>query len=97
MGFSVGSLRRESAEPNVSGFVWFDLSGFEQLSWDLNRFCGFGYESSDLVGFERICLDLTELGWISAELTVQIWVHFYEIWLDLGGCNRFEWILGGLG
>ena len=37
-------------------------------------------------------MDLNELGWISAGLTVQIWVHFYEIWLDLGGCNRFEWI-----
>ena len=73
------------------------MVGFGQLSWDLDRFCGFG--SSDLVGFERICLDLTELGWISAELAVQIWVHFYEIWLDLCGCNRFEWIwvdLGGL-
>ena len=44
-------------------------------------------------------MDLNELGWISAELTVQIWVHFYEIWLALGGCSRFEWIwvdLGGL-
>ena len=52
-----------------------------------------------MVGCERICLDLNELGWISAWLTVEIWVHFYEIWLDLGGCNRFEWIwvdLGGL-
>ena len=42
---------------------------------------------------------LNELGWISAELTVQIRLHFYKIWLDLGGCNRFEWIwvdLGGL-
>ena len=55
--------------------------------------------SPDLVGFERICLDLNESGWISAELAVQIWVHFYEILLDLGGCSRFEWIwvdLGGL-
>ena len=29
MGYSVGSLRRENAEPNVSGFVWLDLGGFE--------------------------------------------------------------------
>ena len=27
-----GLLRRENAEPNVSGFVWLDLGGFEQLS-----------------------------------------------------------------
>ena len=47
MGYSVGSLRRENAEPNVSRFIWLDLGGFEQLSWNLNRFCGFG--SSDLV------------------------------------------------
>ena len=42
---------------------------------------------------------LNELGWIFAELTVQNWMHFHKIWLDLGGCNRFEWIwlsLGGL-
>ena len=36
MGYSVGSLRRENAEPNVSRFVWLDLGGFEQLSWALN-------------------------------------------------------------
>ena len=35
-GYSVGSLRRENAEPNVSRFVWLDLGGFEQLSWALN-------------------------------------------------------------
>ena len=36
MGYSVGSLRRENAELNVSGFVSLELGGFEQLSWDLN-------------------------------------------------------------
>ena len=34
--YSVDSLRRENAEPNVSGFDWLDLGGFEQLSWALN-------------------------------------------------------------
>ena len=34
MGYSMGSLRRENAEPNLSGFVRLDLGGFEQDSFD---------------------------------------------------------------
>ena len=42
---------------------------------------------------ERICLDLNELDWISADLTVRMCVilmdlagiEFEWIWLDLGG------------
>ena len=48
-----------------------------------------------MVGFERICLDLNESGWISAELTVQIWVHFFMkfgwIGADAIDLNGFGW------
>ena len=52
----------------------------------------FGWIWVDLSSFHGIKIDFVDLGH-------QIWVHFYEIWLDLDGCNRFEWIwvdLGGL-
>ena len=73
--------------PDLFGWISADLSSFH---WIYIDFVDSGH---------RILLDLTELVWISAELTVQIWVNFYKISLDLGGCNRFEWIwvdLGGL-
>ena len=51
-GYSVGSLRRENAEPNVSGFVWLDLSSFHGLQTD---FVDLGH---------RIWLDLSGSVWI---------------------------------
>ena len=47
-----------------------------------------------MVGFERICLDLNELGWISADLTVRILVYFNGfgwIWADVVDLNGFGW------
>ena len=51
-----------------------DLDGLDRLYSDFNWFCGLG--PADLVGFERICLDLNGFGWIAADLTVRIWAGF---------------------
>jgi len=43
---------------------------------------------------ERICLDLNELDWISADLTVRICVHFNGFgwnWADVADLNGFGW------
>ena len=69
--YSMRSLSRENAEPNACGFVWLDLNSFQKI-YTLILWIW----SAALAGFERICLDLTELGWISADLIVRIWVHF---------------------
>ena len=52
---------------DLFGWIWTVFIRFKLILW---------IWSAALAGFERICLDLTELGWISADLIVRIWVHF---------------------
>ena len=60
--YSMCSLSRENAEPNVCGSVWLDLDRFEWIWVDLSSF---NEILSDFVDFgQRILLDLSGSVWI---------------------------------
>jgi len=60
--YSMCSLSRENAEPNVCGFVWLALDRFEWIWVDLSSF---NEMLSDFVDLgQRIWLDLSGSVWI---------------------------------
>ena len=60
--YSMCSLSRENAEPNVCGFVWLDLDRVEWIWVDLSSFNEILSDFVDLG--QRIWLDLSGSVWI---------------------------------